>query len=147
MTTVRVDSATEAASPADREKLAVYYNFPKGANVSQAEFEALLGHPVPPNEGPKAGRYDLNTPIGEMNASLIGRQLYNTLNKQFQEMIKGKEDTPTGVMLQTMSHEMPLRSMLMGGQMNRDKLEALLLMINGHGFKGFLRLIKSSIKK
>jgi len=45
---------------------------------------------------------------------------------------------------------MPLRSMLMmGGAFNREKLEALLAMINGHFFSGlwaFLRANKSARK-
>ncbi|MFT3895420.1 MAG: glycoside hydrolase family 3 C-terminal domain-containing protein [Anaerolineales bacterium] len=147
-TTVRVDSVTGTPSPADRDKLAVYYNFPKGAEVSQAQFEALLGYSVPANEGPQAGKYTLNTPIGEMTDSFIGRQLFNTLSKQMNAMIKDKEDTPTGAMLKAMMHEMPLRSMLMmGGPMNREKLEALLTMINGHFFKGLTAFIRANQNK
>jgi len=144
-TTVRVDSDTQAASATDREKLAVYFNFPKGADVTQAQFEALLGYPVPPNEGPRIGNYTLNTPIGEMSGSFIGRQLFNMLSKNIKVMIKDKEDTPTGLMMKSMMHEMPLRSMLMmGGSMNRDKLEAMLTMINGQFFKGVLAFIRAN---
>jgi beta-glucosidase len=147
-TTVRVDSVQGAASPADREKLAVYYNFPKGAKVSQKEFASLLGHPVPQNEGPQPGSYTLNTPIGEMRGTMIGRQLFNTLSKRLKDMIKGKEDTPTGRMMNAMIDQMPLRSMLMmGGPMNRPKLEALLLMINGHIFQGLSAFLKASRQK
>ena len=119
--------------------------------VSQKDFEALLGRPVPPNAEPGKGSYTLNTPIGEMQGSLIGRQLFNMLNKNISEMIKGQEDTPTGMMMANMVQEMPLRSMLMmGGPFNRDKLDALLTMINGRFFKGlfaFIRANKAQSKK
>jgi len=63
-------------------------------------------------------------------------------------MIKGKEDTPTGRMMTAMIDQMPLRSMLMmGGPMNRPKLEALLLMINGHFLQGLSALLKASRQK
>ena len=49
-----------------------------------------------------------------------------------------------GALMNAVVHEMPLRGMLMmGSDLNRPKLEALLLMINGHFFKGLLAILKS----
>jgi beta-glucosidase len=142
--TLQLSAAPEAVSPADKTKLAAYYNLSKDRRFSRADFEALLGRPLPPNRGPEKGSYTLNTPIGEMSGSFIGRRLFNMLKNEMDKMIKDKEDTPTGIMMAAMVQEMPLRSMLMmGGSMNRDKLEALLLMINGHFFKGLLAFIRS----
>jgi len=123
---------------------AVYHAFPKGAVVGQKDFEALLGHPVPPNQTPQKGRYTLNTPIDDMRASFIGRQLFGMVRKQLQQMAAGKEDTPLALLLEATSHEMPLRSMLMGDTpLTREMLEALLLMMNGRFFKGLFALVRS----
>ncbi len=59
---VEMNSAQPEAPGVDREKLAAYYNFPKGKPVSQEAFEALLGRPVPPNMAPKKGEFTMNTP-------------------------------------------------------------------------------------
>jgi beta-glucosidase len=143
--TMQLASAQKATAPADREKLAAYYNFSKGTPVSQSDFEALLGRTVPPNQGPQKGKYTLNTPIGDMSDSFIGRQLFKTMEKQIYKMIQGQEDTPTGLLLQTMLHEMPLRGMLMmgDGSLNRGMLEALVMMINGQFLKGLVAFLKA----
>jgi beta-glucosidase len=142
--TLRVVSSQGAVCSADREKLSVYYNFPKNAAVSQKDFETLLGHPVPPNNPPQAGKYTLNTPIGEMTGSVIGRQLHGMMKSQIGKMIQGKEDTPMALLMDVMVKEMPLRGMLMmGGPLNRARLEALLLMINGRFFKGLAAFMRA----
>jgi len=74
--TVYVDSAQPVPTVTNREKLEAYYNFPKGKAVSQADFEALLGRPAPPNRGSQKGAYTLNTPIGDMRDSFIGRRFH-----------------------------------------------------------------------
>ena len=73
-----------------------------------------------------------------MTDSFIGRQFYKSMKKQIGQMIQGQEDSPVGLLLQSIVDEMPLRSIMMmsDGALNRKQLEALLLMINGHFFKG-----------
>lgn len=148
---IRLRATVEIASTqptANRTEPAVYHNFPKGAAVSQKDFEALLGHPVPPNREPQKGQYTLNTPIDDMQASLIGRQLFGVIKKHLDQMAVGKEDTPMALLLEATSHEMPLRSMLMGDTpLSREMLEALLLMMNGRFFKGLLALVRSILAR
>ncbi len=148
-TTVEVTTSQPAASATDRKKLAAYFNFPKGTPVSQKDFEALLGHAVPANQSPSKGAYTLNTPIGDMQDSFIGRQLYTMLGKQMGKMIEGQEDTPMGLLMNAMMKAMPLRSMLMmgDGPLNHEMLEALLIMINGNFFRGGGALIKAIVNK
>ena len=142
--TIRIETKQTAAPPTNRNKLEVYYNPEKGRVISQAEFEALLRRPIPPNKGPEKGHYTLNTPVGDMTDSFIGRQFYKRMKKQIGEMIQGQEDSPVGLLLQSIVDEMPLRSIMMmsDGALNRHQLEALLLMINGHFFKGLAAFLK-----
>jgi beta-glucosidase len=137
----------EVAPTVDRAKLTAYYNFPKGTPVSQADFEALLGKPVPLNQMPQRGSYDLNTPIGEMRDSFIARRLQDMLKKHMSTIIQGDEDTFIDQLeMEAVLNEMPLRSMLISesdGQLSRAVLEALLMMINGRLFKGLGALIKA----
>ena len=141
---IHLATAHGTVSPIDQVKLAAYYHPSKEHRFSQADFEALLGGPIPPNLSAQKGSYTLNTPIGEMSDSFIGRQLYKITKGQLDKMIQGKEDTPTGALMRAMIQEMPMRSMLMfGGPLNRPKLEGLLMMINGHLIKGLAVFIKA----
>ncbi len=129
--------ARGAASPVNRVKLAAYYGLSKDHRFTQADFEALLGHPIPAKVKPKKGEYTLNTPICEMSDSFIARLLYKLILSQVKKMIKDDEVTPTSAMMRVFVQEMPLRTMLMfGGPLNLPRLETLLRLINGHLFKG-----------
>jgi beta-glucosidase len=134
--------------PIDKAKLAPYYHPSKDRRYSQADFEALLGHPVPDGARPQKGCYTLNTPICEMSGSFIGRRLYRMMTGQVAKMVQDKKDTPTAVLMRSTVQEMPMRSMLMtGGRFNRPKLESLLMMINGHFFRGLAAFIKSGLSR
>jgi len=142
---VEVISTQPAAPLVDRNNQTAYYDFSKGTPVSQQDFEALLGRPVPLNQGSQKGKYTINTPIGDMSDSFIGRQLYGYIGKQMAKMIEGQEDTPTALLMESMAREMPLRGMLMvgDGSVTREMLDALLLLLNGDFFKGAWALIKA----
>ena len=141
--TVEVASTRQAAVAADREGLAAYYDFPKSAPVDQDSFEALLGRPVPRNEAPTKGSYTINTPVGDMTDSFVGRQLFGLMNRQLANLIQGQEDTPTALLMEAMAREMPLRGMLMSGNgsITREMLDALVVMINGRTLKGLSALV------
>jgi beta-glucosidase len=144
-----VASTQAAATQVDRDQLSAYYNFPKCTPVSREDFAALFGKPIPENQVPVKGEYTLNTPVGDMSASFIGRQLFSFMEGQIGKMIEGQEGTPTAFLMEAMVREMPLRSMLMMGEgpLNREMLNALLTMINGHNLKGLFSFIKAVIQK
>ncbi|MCP4600167.1 MAG: glycosyl hydrolase, partial [Proteobacteria bacterium] len=143
--TVEMESSQAQAPAVDRQALAAYYDFPKGTQISQADFENLLGKAVPENEAIEGELYTINTPIGDMKDSFIGRQLGNFMNRQVQGMLKGDLDSPTAQLMQVVAREAPLRIMLMSGEgsVSREMLYALLIMINGKFFKGLAALVKA----
>ncbi|MFN2107422.1 MAG: fibronectin type III-like domain-contianing protein, partial [Candidatus Promineifilaceae bacterium] len=139
--TVEVESAQRVS--ALREP-AVYHHFAKGEAVGKADFERLLGRPVPPNEAAKKGTYTMNTPIGDLKDSIVGRRLYSYLEGQMAKMVEGQEDTPTGVLMMAVAREMPLRGILMmgDGSISREILDGLIDLTNGkyvHGAEELLR--------
>lgn len=152
---IRLQTSLEvpASQPADadvgREYNGAYFNFPRGAPIRQDDFAALLGKPIPENKIPAKGDYTLNTPVGDMRGSFIGRQLYRFMEGQIGKMIDGQDGTPTAYLMQAMVREMPLRSMMMMGEgpFNRQMLEALLIMINGHFFKGLFAFVGAAFRK
>jgi len=146
---IEVTSDQPAASTVDREQLAAYYAPSKNTCFSQSDFEALLGHPVPLNQMPQKGAYTLNTPIGDMGDSFVGRQFYNMIRSQMSKMFQGQEDTPMALLMEAVMHEMPLRGMLMRGDgpFTREMLEALLVLMNGRFFKGIGALVRAILAK
>jgi beta-glucosidase len=131
-------------TPVDQDLLSPYFNPQSGQPYSQADFQNLLGGPIPPNTKPQKGSYTLNTPIRDMQNSFIGRQLFRLVNRQFTHMVKGQEDTLFGVMMDHIAEEISLRVMLlMDDTLNRATAEALLMMINGHTLQGLRALIRS----
>jgi beta-glucosidase len=135
----------ESAAPLpDRDALAVYYDFLKDSPVSQADFEILYGGTMPENIVSKKGSYSLNTPIGDMRDSFVGRQLGNFMQRQIEGMIKEDPDSPTAHLMTAAVKEAPLRLMLMMGEgITREMLDALLLILNGRLLRGLASLIKA----
>jgi beta-glucosidase len=141
---VEVQSAQPTAPAIDMARLAAYYDFPKGEPVSQEAFEALLGHPVPQNVEPKKGEYTLNTPLGDLQGSFIGRLMFKMMNGIARKMAGDHLDSPTGLLMEQMMVELPLRGVLAfgGERLSRAMIEGLLEMFNGRFFKGFWRIVK-----
>lgn len=142
--TIRLSTTTGPVSQANATTLAAYFKPSREGRWSQEDFEALLGHPLPANKAAVKGSYTLNTPISEMSGSFIGKQLYKMVKNQIDKLFLEQADTPTGVLMQAMVQDMPLRSMMtFGGPFDRKQLEALLLMINGRFWKGLVAFIKA----
>ena len=148
-TTVRVDSTQQASTSADGDSLAPYYAL-TSSSIPQTAFASLYGRALPANIQSQKGTFTLNTPIGDMDDTFIGRQLFNLMSSQVKKMFKGtEEDNPLIGMVENMLKEMPLRSlgMMSNGALKRPTMNALLMMMNGQGFKGFMALLKSLVVK
>jgi len=81
-----------------------------------------------------------------MSDTFLARQLLGMMNAQVKKIYKSTngEENPMLGMVEKMLKEMPLRSLLMmsSGELKRGTLDALLMMINGKGYKGFFALLK-----
>ncbi len=124
---------TQAASPYDKAKFARYFSGDI-KSVSDAEFEALLGRPIP--DGHWSGTLDMNDAICQLYyaKSWIARKVYkimtNMLNKSIQ---KGEPDLNI-----TFIYNMPFRGIakMAGGMCTMEMAEGILTIVNGHFFKG-----------
>ena len=124
---------TQAASPYDKAKFAKYFSGDI-KRVSDAEFEALLGRPIP--DGHWSGTLDMNDAICQLYyaKSWIARKVYkimtNMLNKSIQ---KGEPDLNI-----TFIYNMPFRGIakMAGGMCTMEMAEGILTIVNGHFFKG-----------
>lgn len=148
--TIHIASTQEASPVLDKEKLTPFYQLAKGGTISQDAFAALYGRSLPANVERQKGNYTLNTPIGDMQDSFIGRILFKMMKSQVHKMFDNEEEeNPLLDMIDEMLMGIPLRSMGMmsDGVVNRGVLDGLLLVINGNFFKGMATLVKGFVKK
>ncbi len=142
-TTIDLEGEQLEASSGEKTDLAAYFNPTQGEEFTRADFAALLGRPLQQQHSARKGEYTLNTPVCELGGSFAGRFFIRIVESQIRKMIRGKEETPTALLLREMIVQMPLRGLLMqGGILTRSRLEALLLVFNGHSLKGLKSLFR-----
>lgn len=124
------------------------YHDAKIRNVSDSEFEQLLGFAIP--DGSWSGTLQMNDAICQLYyaKSLKGRLIYKLLDRKLRKSIQsGKPDITL-----IFSYNMPFRCLgkMSGGTISQEMCEALLDMANGHTiafFKGLGNLIAASKKQ
>ena len=124
---------TGAKSPYDRQKFSKYFSGDI-KNISDAEFEALLGRPIP--DGHWSGTLDMNDAICQLYYSKSGlaRFVYKIMSNMLNKSIgKGKPDLNI-----TFIYNMPFRGIakMAGGMCTMEMAEGILTICNGHFFKG-----------
>lgn len=135
-----------SALPYDAGRLPSYYAG-KVADVGDAEFEALLGHPIPP------AKWDRTQPLGRNDTvaqlcyakSPLARFIYSRI-----AALKRKAEDAGKPDLNILSnYNMPFRGIakLMGPIVSMEMVDALLFIINGHFFRGLGRLLGAWLRK
>ena len=132
-------AGTDAPVPSG-EALASYYSG-KVKEVSDKEFEALLGHPIPDGKWSSAGLLEANDAICQMYyaksalARLVWKIMTNMKNKS---EAKGKPDLNI-----LFIYNMPFRGIgkMAGGMCSQEMVDGILQIVNGHFFKGLGKVI------
>lgn len=129
-----------------REIAPSYYNIDKIDEISIEEFSKIYGKEVPSGTMLKKGEYHINTTLGEVTDSWFGNFLYKTI--LFGGKMVGKYTENEEMIVRSIPN-MPFRSFVQftGGLLSHHSVDGLLLMINGHFFKGLGRLINGMRKK
>ena len=131
---------TNAELPYDAGKLDAYYNCDIAA-VSDAEFEALLGHQIPSGSWNSEGLLDLNDALCQMYCAKnpIARLVYKIMTNMLKKAEeKGKPDLNI-----LFVYNMPFRGIakMTGGMVTMEMAEGILMAVNGHTFKGLGKVI------
>ncbi len=124
---------TGAKPPYDKEKFAKYFSGDV-KSVSDAEFQALLGRPIP--DGHWSGMLDMNDALCQMYYAkgAAGRLAYKILTHFINKSIeKGKPNLNL-----LFNYNMPFRAIakMTGGICTMEMAEGILTIVNGHFFKG-----------
>ena len=138
--TVRI-LGTEAPNPYG--ELATYRSG-RIENVSDAEFEALLGRPIP--DGKWSGELQKNDAICQLYYAKSGlaRLVYKLLTSlKNKAEAKGKPDLNI-----LFIYNMPFRAIgkMAGGMVSEEMVDDILFIVNGHFFRGMGRLIVDFFK-
>lgn len=116
-----------------------YYYTGLAQNISDSEFETLLGHPIP--SGKWSGELGLNDAICQMYyaKSRLARLIY----KRLTAMKKKSEDAGKPDLNILFIYNMPFRALakMTGGLVSMEMTEGILDAVNGHFFKGIGKVI------
>ncbi|MDR2741412.1 MAG: glycoside hydrolase family 3 C-terminal domain-containing protein [Treponema sp.] len=128
------------------DKLPSYYSG-KVDNISDKEFETLLGHPVPQSKWDRSKPLERNDTFSQLfyAKGLAGRIVYAVLTSLKKRM--GKNGEPDLNIL--FIYNMPFRGVakMMGGAVDIVMADALLEIFNGHFFKGIGHLAAAWFRK
>ena len=120
------------------------YESGKIMNVSDAEFEAVLGRPIP--DGSWSGDLQANDAICQLSYAKTGiaRWIGNLLTK----MKNDSEAKGTPDLNILFIYNMPFRALakMAGGFMDMKMVDDILLLVNGHFWRGLGRLIVDFFK-
>lgn len=145
--TVWVDAAGEPAVPAAtlRQRMPAYYRLDAahggGLAVDDRSFAALYGRRLPDHR--RAERFDLNSTLGDLSATFIGRQLRGGVLRNMRRMAPPDADPTVRRMLEAVVAEMPLRQLAMfsGGRLSFELVTGLLSFMNGHRWRGLREML------
>jgi beta-glucosidase len=128
----------------ERDKLAIYRDFPADARIETGIFRELIGRELPPNRSARKGSYTIKTPLEDMSDTLIGRLLMRLAERVLAKRYEDDPDSPNAHMDLSIVKTMPLRSLLAAGgfKINIKALEGVMEIINGRFFKGLRVIIR-----
>lgn len=121
-----------------------YYYTGLAQNISDQEFETLLGHPIP--SGKWSGQLGPNDAICQLYYARSGlaRMIYNRLTA----MKKKSEEAGKPDLNVLFIYNMPFRALakMTGGMVSMEMVEGIMTMINGHFFRGFGKVLGGFVR-
>lgn len=135
-----------AANPYAGKELTCYTQCQPQA-VPDAQFSALLGHPIPPARWDTAAPLQMNDAVLQLfyARNPLARLLYRVLTRMKNRAIAA--GTPNLNLL--FIYNLPFRGMakMTNGAVSMEMAQALLDMANGHGFRGFGKLVRGYFRR
>lgn len=147
---VYVESTSDAPVPDYRETAPSYYTADV-RNVSDKEFEVLLGHKIPPRDFEPGMKLTMANSLGDASDTKWGGRINSLLDKAVD--IAMKNDPATGGMVKAMASEIPIRNFvtMSSGVFSEEMAKGLLMILNGEkSGKGFAKIfsgIAGAIRK
>jgi beta-glucosidase len=124
------------------DNLDFYQNPTSNFNPTLKQFERMYGHPIP--KVLTSRPYHINSTIGELADTFIGKQLKKMVSKQMNDFISESSDEAFVQMVNRMVDEMPLRSLVLmsNGALTQRKALGLIDLANKKPIRGLIKLIR-----
>lgn len=139
-TAVEVKSTNaDAAVPDYRQRGSAYYALESNNPViPQLQFEYIYGAKMPEVHPARKGQYHMNSTLSECRKSVIGRLFTGEIHRRYEAALADDPRPDQKRMMKAMFEDMPLRALVnfSGGEIGFRALDGLLLMMNGHLFRG-----------
>ncbi len=138
---VEVESTVDAVVP-DYSKTAPSYYGADVKNVSDSEYEALLGFPIPSSSFDTTQKLTVSNSLGDAKHTKWGGRI-NRLIDWIMGLIF-KPDDPSGGMIKAMALEIPIRNFITmsSGIFSEKMADGLLMILNGDGAgKGLCKIL------
>ena len=124
--------------PYNKNKLPSYFDG-NIVNISDEEYRNLLGRDIP--DGSWSGELGINDALCQMYyaKSFIARYIYKVLDKRLKKSLEaGVPDLNT-----LFQFNMPFRAIgkMSNGQVSMEMVKSIVLLVNGHFFRGFFGII------
>ncbi|WFA06530.1 fibronectin type III-like domain-contianing protein [Bacillus sp. HSf4] len=139
---------TGAPIPYDNEKLPSYYSG-HANNVSEEEFENLLGYKVPESKWDRTKRLGYNDTIAQCQYArgAFGKLAFYSIIFTHWFLRKIGKRSTANLMMMSIYH-LPFRGIarMSGGIVNMPMVDGILMMVNGRFFKGASHVLKERKK-
>lgn len=144
---IMVTNEEKIPLPHYQTKAKSYYTFNQD-EISDQDFEGLLGYTPPPLNIKKVRPFTLDSTLDDVKHTMFGRLLHKVVKKEMKKISINADDWMNELM-EKVASEQPLRSLVSmgGGVITKEMMNSFIEMINAHYGKGIKLLIKASKSK
>jgi beta-glucosidase len=123
------------------DQLGAYRHIKDNQRLNDSMFKALLGKDIPRARPIKP--YHLNSTMADIKTSLIGKKLYQMIEKQMQTTMNSELNQTMEQMIERIIDEMPIRSLVTysQGKLSFRRARGLIDLMNHHPIKGLIKII------
>jgi beta-glucosidase len=139
---IRLNSQ-QKPQPDLKEKVSSYYHLTdKEFVVSNKEFSTLYGKELPPQDELAQRPYDTSNTLEDVRHKLVGKLILSIAQRMAKKVTKSSKEEEG--MVAASIRELPLRNMVTSseGMITEGMLEGILDLLNGHYFRGIIKLIR-----
>lgn len=149
---IRVNSKmAQVAVPDYRDRAPQYYHLDSQTKIfDRKQFECVYGSMITEEKDPKRGQFTLNSSVEDLrNGNLYAKYFYQKTRLSLKWRMRNETQEHFKRMMEVTTLESPLRSTatFSFGKITLEQMEAKLLIMNGHFFKGVWRSIKARKRK
>ncbi len=141
--------AAPAEIPDCREKAPFYYSLTGAEEIPLEQFEAIMGRKIEPETPAGKGELDLNSTIGDLGVSTLGKIFRRAVIRFAPAVLPGEAPEFEKEMVRKTVVSLPLRNIfsMTGGAVNYEAVLGLLAAFNGKTCRGLTRFIRAMSAK